>query len=105
MNTKLLATLGMTRKANKLFIGETLLKEISKNNINLVIIATDASDNSKKALINKCSYYKTKYVIILSKREIAKAISKSLVSGVGISDKNFAIKFENIMKVGDVNEK
>lgn len=100
-----MATLGMARKANKIVIGETLVKEIQNKKVNLVIIAVDASDNSKKMLMNKCSYYEIEYVIILSKEQMAKAINKTMVSGVGISDINLAIKFKKNMKEGDFNEK
>lgn len=102
---KLLATLGIARRANKISIGETLIKEIATKKVFLVVIASDASAGSIKMITNKCKYYNVEYVIILNKSDIARSISKSLVSAVGINDRNLAIKFKMNMKEGGFIEK
>lgn len=98
---KLQLTLGLARRAGKVLIGETLVRAIAKNKIHLVLIASDASDNSKKMMINKCKYYKTEYVIILTKEEMSKAISKGIVSSIGINDVNFVKKIKLDLKDGE----
>ncbi len=101
-----LNTLGICRGAGKISYGETLIKDIKNKKVYLVVIASDASDNSKKKLIDKCSYYKCEYLICLDKESISKAIGKDgLVSALGIKDFNLVKKFEeNINRDGDKYE-
>ena len=48
-----LSLLGLASRARKIVTGETLIKKIRTNAIYLVIIASDASDNTKKKFIDK----------------------------------------------------
>ena len=50
-----LSLLGLASRARKIVTGETLIKKIRTNAIYLVIIASDASDNTKKKFIDKCT--------------------------------------------------
>lgn len=52
-----LSLLGLASRARKIVTGETLIKKIRTNAIYLVIIASDASDNTKKKFIDKCTSY------------------------------------------------
>ena len=103
---KVLSTLGMCACARKISYGETLLKEIKNKKVYFVIVASDASDNSKKRLIDKCNFYKCEYTVILDKESISKAIGRiDLVSAVGIKDFNLVKKLkENIERDGGNNE-
>ena len=101
-----LNTLGLCKCAGKISYGETLLKEIKNKKVYLVVVASDASDNSKKKIIDKCNFYKCEYLVCLDKDSITKAIGRdALVSSVGIKDYNLVKKFkENIERDGDQNE-
>ena len=103
---KALNTLGISACARKISYGETLLKDIKSKKVSLVVVASDASDNSKKRLIDKCNFYKCKYVVCLDKDSITKSIGRvDLVSAVGIKDYNLMKKFkENIERDGGINE-
>ena len=103
---KILSTLGLCACARKISYGETLLKDIKSNKVYYVVVASDASDNSKKRIIDKCNFYKCEHIIILDKLSISKAIGRvDVVSAVGIKDHNFVKKIkENIERVGGVNE-
>ena len=103
---KALSTLGISACARKISYGETLLKDIKNKKVYLVVVASDASDNSKKRLIDKCDFYKCEYVVCLNKDSITKSIGRvDLVSAVGIKDYNLVKKFkENIERDGGVNE-
>ena len=103
---KSLNTLGMCACARKISYGETLLKDIKSKKIYFVVVASDASDNSKKKIIDKCNYYRCEYQICLSKDSITKSIGRvDLVSAVGIKDCNLAKKFkENIEREGGLSE-
>ena len=43
---------------------DLILGEIRKNRAKLVLIASDASERTKKQLTDKCTYYNVKYYII-----------------------------------------
>ncbi len=43
-----LNTLGLAARARKIITGETLITKIRNNEVEFVIIASDASDNTKK---------------------------------------------------------
>ena len=95
MNNKVLNTLGICACAKKISYGETLLKDIKNKKVYLVIVANDASENSKKRLIDKCVFYKCEYKFILNKESISKAIGRlDLVSAVGIKDFNLVKKIK-----------
>ena len=103
---KVLNTLGMCACARKISYGETLLKDIKNKKVYLVVVASDASDNSKKKIIDKCIYYKCEYVVCLNKESITKSIGRvDLVSSIGIKDYNLVKKLkENIEREGGSSE-
>ena len=104
---KALNTIGICKCANKISYGETLIKDIKNHNIDIVVICEDTSDNSKKKIIDKCSYYKCEYVVMFTQEEMKKIISRNdPVSAVGIKDSNLAKKFkENIERKGESDGK
>ena len=73
--------LGLASRARKIVTGETLIKKIRTNAIHLVIIASDASDNTKKKFIDKCTS---------SREELSSAIGKNNRVALGIQDAGFA---------------
>ena len=103
---KALNTLGICACARKISYGETLLKEIKSKKVYFVVVANDASDNSKKRIIDKCNYYNCKYCIALDKSSITKSIGRvDLVSAVGIKDHNMVKKLkENLEREGGSSE-
>lgn len=79
--------LGICARARKIVTGDTLFKGIRNKSVNLVIIASDASDNSKKKLVDKCNYYEISYIIYSDTNSLSKAIGKNNRVAVGICDK------------------
>ena len=56
---KILNLIGLAMRAAKVVSGEfSTEKLIKENKAKLVIVATDASDNTKKLFMNKCAYKK-----------------------------------------------
>ena len=103
---KTLNTLGLCKCAGKISYGETLLKDIKNKKVYIVVVASDASDNSKKRVMDKCNFYKCECVVCLDKISITKSIGRDdLVSAVGIKDYNLSKKFkENIERDGGNHE-
>ena len=82
-----LSLLGLASRARKIVTGETLIKKIRTNAIYLVIIASDASDNTKKKFIDKCTSYNVDYIVTSSREELS---SKNNRVALGIQDAGFA---------------
>lgn len=92
---KWLNTLGLIYRANKLMTGEELVvKGIQKQKIHFVILSVDASDNTKKKLINKCNYYDIPYAIKGDRELLGRAIGKAERVVIGIADIGFAKKIQ-----------
>ncbi len=95
---KFLNLLGLATKAGKLVSGdETTLKAIKAQKVNLVIVATDASEATIKKFNDKCSYYETSILVTCTKAELSHAIGKSRAI-IGVSDNGFSRKMRELMK-------
>ena len=91
MNDKKLSMLGMAMKAGKVVSGENMtLESIKSRRAYLVIIATDASDNTKKLFFDKCRYYKVAVMEYGTKAALGWAIGKAERSSVAVEDKGLA---------------
>ena len=85
-----LNTLGLASRARKIVTGEPLINKIRSNEVHFVIIATDASDNTKKKLTDKCTSYNVDYIITSNIDELSKAVGKNNRVALGIQDAGFA---------------
>ena len=85
-----LNTLGLAARARKIVTGETLITKIRSNEVEFVIIASDASDNTKKKITDKCTSYKVEYFIACTIDELSSAIGKKNRVALGIQDTGFA---------------
>lgn len=82
--------LGLAYRARKLTYGTTnVIKSIRDGNAKLIIIASDASDNTKKKITDKCKYYNIPFKIEFLSIEISNAIGKSNIMVVSILDSGF----------------
>lgn len=90
--------LGLASRARKIVTGETIIAKLRSRDISLVIVASDASDNTKKKISDKCTYYNVEYIIDGTIDELSNAIGKSNRVAVGIADRGFAKKIRE--KVG-----
>lgn len=77
-----------------------MIYDIRGQKANVVIIAKDAGEASKKKIIDKCNYFKVPYYVMFSKEDMMMLFNKN-ISSFGITDKNLALKFiENLNKGG-----
>jgi len=98
-NGKIYTFLGLAQRAGKIVSGDdSTLLELKKNKVDLVIIASDASDNTKKTFIDKSTYRNIEYTIFSTKAELGHSIGKSPRAVIGIKDKNFASKIKEILE-------
>lgn len=93
---KQLNLLGLSTKAGKLVSGEeTVLADIKKRQVKLVIVANDCSDNTKKKIVDKCSFYNIPYIEQFTTAEISYSIGKKR-SIVAFADSGFASSFQKL---------
>lgn len=83
--------LGLAYRARKLVIGtEMTIESIRKQKVFLVILAHDASELTKKKIIDKSHFYQVEVSQALSSRQLSDAIGKKGVKVVGITDRGFS---------------
>ncbi|MDB8789857.1 ribosomal L7Ae/L30e/S12e/Gadd45 family protein [Romboutsia sp. 1001216sp1] len=95
---KIYSFLGLATRAGKIVSGESTLADLKKGKVNLVIVADDASDNTKKLYKDKSSYRSIPYVYFSTKLQLGLAIGKAPRAVIGIKDKNFADKISELME-------
>ena len=67
--------LGLAKRAGKVQTGEDICSKAVKSGVSkLIIVACDASDNTKKSITDSCKFYKTKFVEAVNDDNFAKAI-------------------------------
>lgn len=88
---KILSLLGLAMRGRNLVSGEfQTIDAIKSGAAMLVIIATDASDNTKKLFHNKCSFYEIPIYEYGTKEDLGRAIGKDLRSSLGVCDEGLA---------------
>lgn len=88
---KVLALLGLAMRGKNLVSGEfQTIEAVKCGDVMVVIIAEDASDNTKKLFHNKCSFYEIPVYEYGTKEDLGRAIGKDLRSSVGVCDEGLA---------------
>lgn len=82
-------------KAGKIVSGEfSVEKAVKEGQGFLVIIADDASDNTKKKFKNMCEYRNIQYIIDFDKVTLGRSIGKEFRATICVTDENFAQSIE-----------
>ncbi|MEF9915784.1 MAG: ribosomal L7Ae/L30e/S12e/Gadd45 family protein [Lachnospiraceae bacterium] len=90
-SNKALSLIGLATKAGKTVSGEfTTEKETKAGKSCLVIVATDASDNTKKKFKNMCEFYKVPIYFYSDKNTLGHAMGKEFRASLAILDHGFA---------------
>ncbi len=94
--------LGISAKAGKVSAGTDLvLEEISKKNIELVIIAKDTSEKTIKNMKYYCNKENIPIIMYGTIEENSKAIGKYNKAILGIKDKNLAEAIKKVISGGE----
>lgn len=92
---KVLAYIGLATKAGKVASGEfSTEKAVKEGKANLVIVADNASNNTKKMFTNMCIFYKVPIYIMSDKDELGHAMGKEFRASLAVLDKGFADAIE-----------
>lgn len=85
--------LGLAMRAGKIKSGESvILSDIKTNKIKLVIVATDASDNTLKVMKNKSESNQIPLRSFGTRVELGIALGKGERVNIGVTDNGFAKK-------------
>lgn len=88
---KVFSYIGLATKAGKVVSGEfSTEKAVKEKKARLVIVATDASDNTKRMFTNMCTYYKVPIYFIGDKEALGHAMGKQFRASLAINDQGFA---------------
>jgi len=83
--------IGLAKKAGRAAGGEFATEQAVKSGkAFLVIVAEDASDNTKKKFGNMCSFYKVPICFYQDKNALGHAIGKEIRASLAILDEGFA---------------
>lgn len=83
--------LGMAKRAGKVSSGEFICsKAIKRREAKLVILAEDASENTKKSIKNSCTYYNVKCIEYADMQLLGKFCGGGERAVAAVNDENFA---------------
>lgn len=90
---KIYSLLGLCKKAGKIAAGETAAVEaIRGKKACLVLVAEDASENTKKKFQNSAVYYEVPLVIYGEKVDLGRAVGEELRAVLVVTEEGFAKK-------------
>ena len=89
--SKSLGTLGLAMKSGNVVSGEFLTEQaIRAGTARLVIVAEDASDNTKKKFQNMCDFYKVPIYFFEDKDTLGHAMGKEFRASLAVTDAGLA---------------
>ena len=90
-NHKVLSLIGLATKAGKTVSGEfSTEKSVKTGKGFLVIVAEDASENTRKKFQNMCDFYEVPVYFFSNKEELGRFCGKQFRASIAVQDENFA---------------
>lgn len=88
---KAFSSIGLAMKSGNIASGEFMTeKAVKEGQARLVIVAKDASDNTKKKFTNTCEYYHVPLFFFGDKDSLGLAIGKEFRASMAVLDKGLA---------------
>ena len=88
---RILSMFGLAARAGRIASGEFQTETAVKSGAaSLVVIAEDASENTKKLFSDKCSFYKVPVITLGTKEELGHSIGKEFRASLAVLDEGFA---------------
>ena len=90
-SNKVLSLIGLASKAGKTVSGEfSTEKSVKTGKGFLVIVAEDASENTRKKFQNMCDFYEVPVYFFSNKEELGRFCGKQFRASIAVQDENFA---------------
>lgn len=87
---KVISMIGMATKAGRTASGEFMTeKAVKERRAFLVIVAEDASDNTKKMFRNMCSFYQVPFYVYGTKETLGHGMGKEMRASLAVLDQGF----------------
>lgn len=94
---KIKGYIGLAARAGKLaYGGEGATDAVRRGRAGIVLLAQDASDNTKKLVLNKCKSYGVTVRLYSDKQCMGAALGKREVSAVAVCDKGLSAAITKI---------
>lgn len=88
---RILQLLGLAQRAGGVASGEFMTETtVKEGKSHLVIVASDASDNTKKQFRDMCTYYKVPYREYADKELLGHSIGKEFRASCSVTNENLA---------------
>ena len=89
---KFLQMIGLATKAGKTMSGEfSTEKAIQERKAKLVVVAEDASANTKKLFQNKCEFYKIPFMVYGDKVTLGRVTGHDTRASLAVTDEGFDV--------------
>jgi ribosomal protein L7Ae-like RNA K-turn-binding protein len=86
-----LNSLGLAYRARKVVVGtDIVVTHLQQNKLVLIVLATDAADNTKKKIYDKAKTYHVDVIEEVSSDQLSQALGKFDIKVIGVTDKGFA---------------
>lgn len=96
---KVFSYIGLATKSGKIASGEfSTEKAVKEGKAWLVLVASDASNNTKKMFTNMCTYYQVPIYFFGEKTELGHAMGKEYRASLALTDKGLADAVEKQLK-------
>lgn len=104
--SKVLSYLGLAMKSGNLVSGEFMTENaVKEGKAQLVIVADDASANTKKMFTNMCTFYKVPMYCLGDKELLGHVIGKEFRASLAILDQGFAKSIQKQLELEENEEK
>lgn len=91
IQNKALSLLSLAARGRNLVSGEFAVEEsVKSGKACMVVVAEDASGNTKKLFFNKCNYYDIPVYSFGTKEQLGHAIGKNIRSSLAVTDAGLA---------------
>ncbi|MCR5800256.1 MAG: ribosomal L7Ae/L30e/S12e/Gadd45 family protein [Lachnospiraceae bacterium] len=98
-NKKILSLLGLATISGNVVSGEfSTEKSVKEGSSKLVIVASDASDNTKKEFRDMCKYYHVPYTVYGTKETLGHSMGKEMRASLSIKDDGFANSIAKLLQ-------
>lgn len=105
VSKKILSYLGLAQKAGKIAAGEFMTETAIKDKkAKLVLIAAEASENTKKKFVDSATYYNVPIYFFGDKEELGHCLGKEFRASVAVLDDGFATAMKKQMECLDLTD-
>lgn len=96
MESKLYSFLGLMQRSGNITSGDDGVEiDIKKGKCKLLVLAEDASDNTKKKFVDMAQYRNIPFIVFGTKDKLGEAIGKAPRASLSIRNEGFAKEFVN----------